>query len=651
MPKGGNGNGGGGNNGGINGNKRDNYLTGTEAADVINGRAGNDTLEGLGGDDTLIGGDGADRLIGGAGNDSVDGGAGVDTVVLSGNRDDYVVTQIDATTVEITGADGVETITNVESFEFADMVQTLADVVIPRDPNVAATNIASDDVDLIEGEQLTLTWDVVSDGVIDADASTTELVIATLPDMADVVERFGVQDTGVLTTGTTTSYTGSLDTTGLAPGTYYVAAVADSGDVLGESDEGDNTSAWIEIVIEEQRVDYAMDAVEVLPTSDLNLNSDPYGYGEPAALIDFSFTATNNSNVGPNTFETILFLSTDNVLSQDDIQLSLADPYTGGPNLVQIDYGETVTYGASVDLGETFPQGDYYVIAVIGEYDPYSGGPYPGPSDDPSDNVIVSDAPISLVGGWVYGTSASELFVGDEFFETFDGGAGDDTLTGDVIGDVFYGGDGIDTLDFSQEDTGVLAIGDSDPAFSSNSFFIEAYDPFGPPPSDAPMGGAVAIERIIGSDFDDVLVAQATSVTEIDGGAGNDTVFGSYGDDSIFGGSGNDQMAGLFGDDVITTGDGFDLIFFEREPDGLGGTTGHGHDVVTDFDPFSDLLLVEYDANVETYDPFADLTETTDGVLLTMANDSSVFLSGIQIADLNQGNLGVIEDDDYVSVF
>ena len=187
--------------------------------------------------------------------------------------------------------------------------------------------------------------------------------------------------------------------------------------------------------------------------------------------------------------------------------------------------------------------------------------------------------------------------------------------------------------------------------FSYYSFTVEAYDPFGPPPSDAPSGGAVDIERIIGSEFDDVLVAQATSVTEIDGGAGNDTVFGSFGNDNLFGGSGDEQMAGLFGDDVITTGDGFDIIFFDREPDGLGGTTGHGHDVVTDFDPLSDLLLVEYDSNVETYDPFAGLTETGEGVLLTMADDSSVFLQGIQISDLNQGNLGALEEDEYVSVF
>ncbi len=112
MPKGGKG--GGGNNGGINGNKRDNVLNGTENADLMDGRGGNDTLQALGGDDTLIGGSGDDQLIGGAGSDNIDGGEGNDTAVWAGNRDDYVVTEIAPGTVEIVGPEGVDVVTGVE---------------------------------------------------------------------------------------------------------------------------------------------------------------------------------------------------------------------------------------------------------------------------------------------------------------------------------------------------------------------------------------------------------------------------------------------------------------------------------------------------------------------------------------------------------
>ena len=137
MPKGGNGNGNG--NGTIRGNWKDNVLDGTEfddlilgfgGNDVLNGLAGNDTLEGGEGDDVLNGGEGDDVLLGGTGNDVLDagpgfdfgdGGEGTDTAVLSGARDDYTVTQIDAATVELAGPEGTVTYTNVEVFRFADL--------------------------------------------------------------------------------------------------------------------------------------------------------------------------------------------------------------------------------------------------------------------------------------------------------------------------------------------------------------------------------------------------------------------------------------------------------------------------------------------------------------------------------------------------
>ena len=53
----------------INGNKKDNVLTGTAAAEIINGKGGDDTIKGGGGSDTIRGGAGADVMTGGAGPD------------------------------------------------------------------------------------------------------------------------------------------------------------------------------------------------------------------------------------------------------------------------------------------------------------------------------------------------------------------------------------------------------------------------------------------------------------------------------------------------------------------------------------------------------------------------------------------------------
>lgn len=762
MAKGGKGGG----NGAISGNKRDNHLTGTEEADLIQGNAGNDTLEGLGGGDTLEGGTGADLLIGGAGDDSIDGGADADVVVLTGNRDDYVVTQIDEVSVEISGAEGVDFITNVESFQFADMTQTLAEVVIPRDPNLSAANlaasavqvvegdalildwdvtsdgvvdagssatriliatapdsgsvvqtvdsqptgtlatgtttgysesidtsglapgtyyisavadggdvlaesdetdnatgwvqvvvlaaepnlsagnIAADDVDLIEGDVATITWDIVSDGTVDAGTSVTELVIATDPDLGSVIQSFDATDTGVLTTGSTSSYTGQVDTSGLAAGTYWVAALADAGGALAESDETDNVSGWVQIVVEDQRNDFAMDSVDVLPTSDLNLNTDPLSPGTPAGWLDLTLTATNDSNVGMTDYEFTVWLSTDNVLSADDFMLS-PDPATGGPLVQSIAYGETLSFEWQYELDAQYPQGDYYVIAAVNAY----GGSGSGPSDDPSDNVAVTATPVSLVGGWTYGTSGDDLFVGDQYAERFEGGDGDDTLTGDILGDVFYGGAGVDTLDLSQSAAGITIFGNYDPFYAAtNSLTVEQRDPNGAYNPETATGGAEDIERIIGSDHDDQIGIYEAFVTEVYGGAGNDFIVGSVLDDTIDGGTGDDLLAGYLGDDIITTGDGADTVVGLYASDGAGGIEAHGNDVITDFDVTQDLLVFQIDATTASWNPLDALTQTAEGVMISLTPDDSVFLPGILMGDLNETNLGIYDPDDQVSV-
>ncbi len=58
----------------------DDFIFGTNAANVIEGGAGADRLRGSGGDDTLLGGDDNDNLVGGLGADVLDGGAGIDVV-------------------------------------------------------------------------------------------------------------------------------------------------------------------------------------------------------------------------------------------------------------------------------------------------------------------------------------------------------------------------------------------------------------------------------------------------------------------------------------------------------------------------------------------------------------------------------------------
>lgn len=96
--------------------------TGTSGNDTLSGGNSNDTLSGLAGNDTLNGGAGNDTLSGGAGNDTLEGGTGIDTAVYSGNKSSFTI-QSTSSGFQVTdnsGAEGVDTLTNVERLKFAD---------------------------------------------------------------------------------------------------------------------------------------------------------------------------------------------------------------------------------------------------------------------------------------------------------------------------------------------------------------------------------------------------------------------------------------------------------------------------------------------------------------------------------------------------
>ncbi|TSB01856.1 beta strand repeat-containing protein [Sphingorhabdus contaminans] len=117
---------------GVNGNDK---LDGDAGNDQLFGGGGNDEMRGGTGDDLVNGGTGndfvdgdggIDILIGGAGDDILNGGTESDTAVYSGNLSDYSIVQnVDGsfTITDLRGGspDGVDTLRNVEFFQFADM--------------------------------------------------------------------------------------------------------------------------------------------------------------------------------------------------------------------------------------------------------------------------------------------------------------------------------------------------------------------------------------------------------------------------------------------------------------------------------------------------------------------------------------------------
>jgi Ca2+-binding RTX toxin-like protein len=99
---------------------------GTSYSDRIVGNAAANSIAGGDGSDTLEGGGGNDSLRGGSGNDAIDGGLDLDTVHYSSTASNYTITKTvsgSVTTYTVkdkTGADGTDTLTNIERLQFSD---------------------------------------------------------------------------------------------------------------------------------------------------------------------------------------------------------------------------------------------------------------------------------------------------------------------------------------------------------------------------------------------------------------------------------------------------------------------------------------------------------------------------------------------------
>ncbi len=92
------------------------------------GGAGNDTILGNAYNNTLKGGGGDDTLTGGMGNDTIVGGTGTDTAIFSGAFSTYTVSY-NANTQTFTvanQADGIDSVTGVENFQFSDVTKAAA---------------------------------------------------------------------------------------------------------------------------------------------------------------------------------------------------------------------------------------------------------------------------------------------------------------------------------------------------------------------------------------------------------------------------------------------------------------------------------------------------------------------------------------------
>ncbi|MHA7871341.1 MAG: fasciclin domain-containing protein [Hyphococcus sp.] len=180
-------------------------------------------------------------------------------------------------------------------------------------------------------------------------------------------------------------------------------------------------------------------------------------------------------------------------------------------------------------------------------------------------------------------------------------------------------------------------------------------------------GGSVSLRRedgaVVGSDgVDAISLGRGDDIAaglggddQIEGDRGNDLVLGGGGNDGLSGGRGQDTIEGGAGDDYIEGGRGDDTLVGQEGNDFLSGgndadsfvfspfRAGEGDDVVVDFDPTEDTLVLDLtagdpallDAIAAEGDPGLQFTD-----LLTFDTDAST--PGVQAPV----SLGASDDGD-----
>ena len=158
-------------------------------------------------------------------------------------------------------------------------------------------------------------------------------------------------------------------------------------------------------------------------------------------------------------------------------------------------------------------------------------------------DTITLDASLGAIGSNVRGGLGDDVMVASN--------SGTNTLRGDEGADTYSGGSGRDTYLIDEFDTVVADAGGA----------VDTIDAQLAGAGVTVALGAAGIERIFGSDFNDLINATGESIpVVISGQGGNDTLTGGNGNDVIRGQSGNDRLNGGGGNDFLVGEEGNDTI-------------------------------------------------------------------------------------------
>lgn len=274
-------------------------------------------------------------------------------------------------------------------------------------------------------------------------------------------------------------------------------------------------------------------------------------------------------------------------------------------------------------LGSFTADGSGNPIGTITEVllDDLDPGSYPNLHITGLDYNLTSFTSFTLSGGTVLNfvagmLSGSDTITGSSQADTLVGFAGDDILIGGGGGDTLFGGGGNDTASYSTAAVGLIA-GLENPESATGDAAGDTY---------------FDISNLEGSAFSDVLYGTG-GVNRLSGGAGNDVLGGKGGADAFFGGSGTDTVTYIASGAVRA-----DLL---NPATNTGGAAGNTYSSIENLEGSfgDDTLLGDNAGNVLLGNAYPDaLTNGKDKLYGRGGNDT---LEGYDGDDRLDGGTGV----------
>lgn len=489
-------------------------FTGTAGDDIANGAdasnllGGSDTMDGLAGNDVLNGRNGNDVITGGAGNDTINGGTATDTAVFAGASSNFTMSSNGTviTVTDNTGAEGVDTVTAVETLRFNGVNHAV--VTGTAAANTLNGGANSDAIFALAGAD-TINGAAGND-LIYANGGIDQITQASATGGRDFVDGGADEDTFTITTDITTAEAFVI----------YTRAAALSADPTL------TLNANTEIVITRNgTVMSELDNIEEIIVSTLRVTS-PDGAaggnvsGDSISVVgDFNQTSLNfntitiDGNTGNDTVDISALESAHRIVftsngGQDTIVGDLRPQ-----DIVNMAAGEQVT--TTTTTAPEAPAGDMMLRGTKGSDDLVGDEGHDrlwGAEGNDRLTGMEGDDRISGSSGHdrLAGMDGEDRLRGGSGHDHLDGGIGDDRLDGGMGNDYLDGGDGADRLrGGAGEDTFVFGDGDEVDDFISGEDLIELY-------ADAnPIGSPISISRD-GSDLRINIGDQSMSLKDVE---------------------------------------------------------------------------------------------------------------------------------------